>query len=131
MNLKRTLLAATIASSISGVAAAQPLNGLYVGAGAGINWLQNEHLIGATGTAGNAALQSRYGWAAVGSIGYALPNGLRVELEGDYRNNQFAHGRDFGFPAGAGGRELKYGPMVNVLYDLGPLLAQTTGMTVP
>jgi OOP family OmpA-OmpF porin len=110
---------------------APPLNGLYIGAGAGINWLQNQHLINAAGTAGNAALQSRYGWAGVGSVGYALPNGLRFEIEGDYRNNQFAHGRDFGFPAGAGGRETKYGPMFNVLYDMTNLLAQTTGLTVP
>jgi outer membrane protein OmpA-like peptidoglycan-associated protein len=131
MSLKRTLLAATIASSISGVAAAQPLNGLYIGAGAGVNWLQNEHLINATGTAANAALQSHVGWVGLGSVGYALPYGLRFEIEGDFRNNQFAHGRDFGFPAGAGGRELKYGPMFNVLYDVGPLLAQTTGLTVP
>jgi outer membrane protein OmpA-like peptidoglycan-associated protein len=110
---------------------APPLYGLYVGAGAGFNWLQNQHLINATGTAANAALQSRYGWAGVGSLGYALPNGLRFEIEGDYRNNQFAHGRDFGFPAGAGGREIKYGPMFNVLYDMTNLLAQTTGLTVP
>ncbi len=67
----------------------------------------------------------------MGSLGWALPNGLRVEIEGDYRNNQFAHGRDFGFPAGAGGREIKYGPMFNVLYDMTNLLAQTTGLTVP
>jgi outer membrane protein OmpA-like peptidoglycan-associated protein len=110
---------------------APPLYGLYVGAGAGFNWLQNQHLINATGTAANAALQSRYGWAGVGSLGYALPSGLRFEIEGDYRNNQFAHGRDFGFPAGAGGREIKYGPMFNVLYDMTNLLAQTTGLTVP
>jgi outer membrane protein OmpA-like peptidoglycan-associated protein len=141
MTLKRTLLAATIASSMSGAAAAQmplpsfepapPLTGLYIGAGAGFNWLQNEHLINAFGTATNAAVQSHFGWAAVGSIGWALPYGLRVEIEGDYRNNQFSHGRDFGFPAGAGGREMKYGPMVNVLYDFSNLLAQTTGLTVP
>ena len=60
-----------------------------------------------------------------------MPNGIRVELEGDYRNNQFAHGLDFGFPARAGGREMKYGPMVNVLYDMTNLLAQTTGLTIP
>jgi OmpA-OmpF porin, OOP family len=110
---------------------APPLYGLYVGAGAGFNWLQNQHLINAAGTAANASLQSRYGWAGVGSLGYALPNGLRLEIEGDYRNNQFAHGRDFGFPAGAGGREIKYGPMFNVLYDPTNLIARTTGLTVP
>jgi OmpA-OmpF porin, OOP family len=110
---------------------APPLNGLYIGAGAGFNWLQNEHLINATGTAASASLQSHFGWAAVGSVGWAFPNGLRVEIEGDYRNNQFAHGRNFGFPARAGGREMKYGPMINVLYDMTNLLAQTTGLAVP
>jgi OOP family OmpA-OmpF porin len=67
----------------------------------------------------------------VGSLGWAFPNGLRLEIEGDYRNNQFSHGRDFGFPAGAGGREIKYGPMFNVLYDMTNLLAQTTGLAIP
>ena len=42
---------------------APPLNGLYIGAGAGFNWLQNEHLINATGTAASASLQSKFGWA--------------------------------------------------------------------
>ena len=91
----------------------------------------NQHLINATGTAGNASLQSHFGFAGIGSIGWALPNGIRVEFEGDYRNNQFAHGLNFGFPARAGGREIKYGPMVNVLYDMTNLLAQTTGLTIP
>ena len=100
-------------------------------AGQGSIGCRNQHLIDATGTAGNASLQSHFGFAGVGSIGWALPNGIRVELEGDYRNNQFAHGLDFGFPARAGGREIKYGPMVNVLYDMTNLLAQTTGLTIP
>ena len=55
MSLKRTLLAATVILSLSGAASAQmPLpslepapafTGLYIGAGVGLNWLQNEHLI--------------------------------------------------------------------------------------
>ena len=139
MQLRNVVCAAMLLTP--GVAAAQmplpsfeptpPLNGLYIGAGAGFNWLQNEHLINATGTAASASLQSHFGWAAVGSVGWAFPNGLRVEIEGDYRNNQFAHGRNFGFPARAGGREMKYGPMFNVLYDMTNLLAQTTGLAVP
>jgi OmpA-OmpF porin, OOP family len=139
MQLRNVVCAAMLLTP--GVAAAQmplpsfepapPLNGLYIGAGAGFNWLQNEHLINATGTAASASLQSHFGWAAVGSVGWAFPNGLRVEIEGDYRNNQFAHGRNFGIPARAGGREMKYGPMFNVLYDMTNLLAQTTGLAVP
>ena len=103
--IHRTLLAATIASSMSGVAAAQmplpsfepapPLTGLYIGAGAGFNWLQNEHLINAVGTATNAAVQSHFGCCAVGSIGWALPYGLRVEIEGDYRNDALMEGAMF------------------------------------
>src|SRR6516164_8048487 len=102
----RPVIYAAMLVAAPGLAAAQlplpslepapPLYGLYVGAGAGFNWLQNQHLINAAGTAANASLQSRYGWAGVGSVGYALPNGLRFEFEGDYRNNQFAHGRNFG-----------------------------------
>jgi OOP family OmpA-OmpF porin len=139
--LRRLLLASTATVAIASAAHAQmplpslepapPLTGLYIGGGAGFNWMQNQHLIDATGTAGNASLQSHFGFAGIGSIGWALPNGIRVELEGDYRNNQFAHGLNFGFPARAGGREMKYGPMVNVLYDMTNLLAQTTGLTIP
>jgi outer membrane protein OmpA-like peptidoglycan-associated protein len=44
------------------------------------------------------------------SVGYGLGNGLRAEVEGFYSYNTF-HG------TGVGGKEQKYGPMVNVLYD--------------
>src|SRR5947208_2676339 len=121
MNFRNLVVAATIAS-VPGMATAQPLNGLYVGVGAGVNFLQNEHFVGATGTATNASLVSRVGFAGVVSVGYALPNGLRLEIEGDYRNNRFSQGRDLGFAAAAGGNEVKYGPMFNVLYDFSSLL---------
>jgi outer membrane protein OmpA-like peptidoglycan-associated protein len=54
----------------------------------------------------------------VGAIGYGLGNGIRLEVEGDYRSNRFTEGRDLGFPAAAGGSEVKYGAMFNALYDL-------------
>ena len=77
-----------------------------------------------------AAISFRVGWYRQHRLG--LARWYRVEIEGDYRNNQFAHGLNFGFPARAGGREIKrHGPMVNVLYDMTNLLAQTTGLTVP
>jgi OmpA-OmpF porin, OOP family len=140
MKLRNALLAATIVSA-PGIAAAQmplpsfepapPLYGLYLGGGGGFNWLQNEHLINGLGTAADASLQSKFGYAAIGSLGWAFTNGLRVELEGDFRNNQFSAGRNFAFPTRAGGRELKYGPMVNVLYDMTNVLHDYTGVTVP
>src|SRR6476646_5544206 len=97
-----------------GVAAAQmplpsfepapPLNGLYIGAGVGLNWLQNEHLIGTQGTALNGAISSHLGMVGVASVGYAVPYiGLRVELEGDLRNNPVNSAHDLGFPAIPGG----------------------------
>jgi outer membrane protein OmpA-like peptidoglycan-associated protein len=110
---------------------APPLYGPYLGGGGGFNWLQNEHLINGLGTAADASLQSKFGYAAIGTLGWAFTNGLRAELEGDFRNNQFSAGRNFGFPAGAGGRELKYGPMVNVLYDMTNALHDYTGLAIP
>src|SRR3978361_1133155 len=126
MRPKNILLAATlIAAPLS--SQAQPVNpppvtGLYVSLGAGANLLMDEHLVNATGTASDARLRSRIGPAAVVALGYGLGNGIRLELEGDYRNNRFSEGRDFGFPAAAGGNEVKYGPMVNAVYDLTGLI---------
>jgi OmpA-OmpF porin, OOP family len=140
MKIRNALQAATIVLA-PGIATAQiplpslepapPLYGLYLGGGGGFNWLQNEHLINGLGTAADASLQSKFGYAAIGTLGWAFTNGLRAELEGDFRNNQFSAGRNFGFPAGAGGRELKYGPMVNVLYDMTNVLHDYTGLAIP
>jgi OOP family OmpA-OmpF porin len=126
MRLKNAWVAATLIAAPIG-ARAQPANpppvtGLYISLGAGANILQDEHLVNATGTASDARLRSRIGPAAVVALGYGLGNGIRLELEGDYRNNRFSQGRDFGFPAAAGGNEVKYGPMVNALYDLTGLI---------
>ena len=126
MKLRNILLATTfLAAPLTSQAQMPnpaPVTGLYVSIGAGANLLMDEHLVNATGTAGDASLRSRIGPAAVVALGYGLGNGLRLELEGDYRNNRFSQGRDFGFPAAAGGNEVKYGPMVNAVYDLTGLI---------
>src|ERR1044071_1375043 len=113
MQLRGLICAAMMA--VPGIAAAQmplpsaepapPLNGLYIGAGVGVNWLQNEHLINTAGTAINGSIRSHVGMVGVISVGYALPTGLRFELEGDLRNNPINAAHDLGFPATAGGRE--------------------------
>jgi outer membrane protein OmpA-like peptidoglycan-associated protein len=122
MRLKAILLATTLAAAPLATQAQQtnppPVTGLYVSIGAGANILQDEHLVNPNGTTSDARLRSRIGPVAVAALGYGFGNGLRIELEGDYRNNRFSEGRDFGFPAAAGGNEEKYGPMVNVVYDL-------------
>jgi OOP family OmpA-OmpF porin len=122
MRLKSTLLAAATLVAPAAAAQAQPVDGLYINLGLGANYLQDEHLVNATGTAADARLRSHIGPAAVAALGYGFGNGIRVEVEGNYRNNRFSQGRDFGFPAAAGGYEVKYGPMVNVLYDLTGLI---------
>jgi len=124
--LRKTLLISMVVTfPLGAMAQPVPLTGLYVGAGFGANDMMNEHFVNSTGTATHASLESRVGMIGVTSVGYALPMGLRFELEGAFRSNEFTHGRDFGFAAGAGGVEKKYGPMFNVLYDLSSFLPPT------
>jgi outer membrane protein OmpA-like peptidoglycan-associated protein len=118
-------------------ASAQPVTGLYVGGGAGVNITQGENInrLGipaltglGTGTVlstGSAKLSGSTGFAGVVSLGWGFGNGLRAEVEGDYRNNH-SSGLNAGNTAAfgtlaasvnAGTTEQKYGGMVNVLYD--------------
>lgn len=111
MNLRYALAAATFLAAPA-VAKAQAVDGPYIGLGAGINIMQNEDakITAPPGAVGSGQLKSRIGPAVVGSIGYGLGNGIRAELEGNYRYNSF-------YGTGVGGHEQKYGAMVNVLYD--------------
>ncbi len=74
----------------------------------GVNQLLDMNVKGVPG----AKVTSDIGVVGLGSIGYGFGNGLRIEIEGNYRNQ---HGKTK--PAGAGGTIETYGPMVNVLYD--------------
>ena len=118
MKLRSALLAATVLA-MPFAASAQPVTGLYVGLGAGVNLLQQESVSANVGGGTLGKLKSEVGVASVLSIGWGFGNGLRAELEGDYRNNKFSNfsGTAGGSTISGGGREQKYGPMVNVLYD--------------
>ena len=115
MNFRNALVAATILA-LPVAAQAQPITGLYVGAGAGVNIMQDEHVKTSTarGTASGDLLPN-VGPAGVVSLGFGLGNGLRAEIEGDYRYNTF-HGVS-GVNTTGGGKEQKFGAMANVLYD--------------
>ncbi len=117
MKLRSALLAATVLA-VPVAVKAQPVSGLYVGLGAGWNYLQNEDInrVSVSGVSVNTSGHAKFGsgFVGVGSIGYGLGNGLRLELEGDFRDNK-QHG--VSGAAGAGGDEEKYGAMVNALYD--------------
>jgi OOP family OmpA-OmpF porin len=116
MNFRNALVAATILA-LPVAAKAQPVTGLYIGAGAGVNIMQDENAkITSSGIAGSIGghAESRVGPAVAISMGYGLGNGLRAEIEGDYRYNNFG-GTSGG--ANVGGQEQKMGAMFNVLYD--------------
>jgi len=120
MKFRNALMAATMLA-LPLAATAQPVTGPYVGAGAGVNIMHDESARvtaparGAVpGVDAGTRLHTRVGSAFDLSLGYGLGNGLRAEVEGSYRYN------NFGGLAGtttSGGHEQKYGAMFNVLYD--------------
>ena len=110
MNFRKTLVAATLLA-LPIAASAQPIDGLYIGGGAGVNFMQPESVKGSIpGHGVGDRLNAGAGPAVVVSLGYGFGNGLRTEVEGDYRNNFFSG-------TGFGGQEQKAGVMANVLYD--------------
>jgi OOP family OmpA-OmpF porin len=114
MKFRNALLAATMLA-LPLAANAQPITGLYVGGGVGANIMQDENakVSGGAGTA-TTHLRTRVGPAVALSLGYGLGNGIRAEVEGDYRYNNFGGGSG---ATNSGGLEQKYGAMFNVLYD--------------
>ena len=110
---------------------AMPVTGLYLGAGSGINFLQQTDLdqsgsitaglraAGFPARSGKATFDP--GVATVGSVGWGFGNGLRAEGEFSYRWNDVDRITGFG-RAGpafsrAGGQQQTFGLMANLLYD--------------
>ena len=99
---------------------AQTIPGPYVSLGAGLGLQQDEVALAdpAIGRPNNSFWSFGPGFSGQFSIGYALGNGLRAEIEGDYLSNP-VHG--FGpsnGPRQVTGTEQKSGGMLNVLYDV-------------
>jgi outer membrane protein OmpA-like peptidoglycan-associated protein len=131
MSLKKALLAATVLS-LPVVAQAQPVSGLYVAAGVGANFRQNSsEAVGpswaAAGYTGGYSVRTHWGYAAVGSIGWGFGNGLRVELEGNYRNNSV---RTISGLTNNGGLVHQYGAMANAIYDFAFLNWNVAGVGI-
>lgn len=116
---RKVLLAASMMAPLGllgGHAVAQPVTGLYIGAGGGGNFLQQE----TTSTLSTFGAQRSYfrnktafdaGYVGLANVGYGFGNGLRVEAEGNFRRNVV---KSFGSNI----YEQKYGGMLNVLFDL-------------
>jgi outer membrane protein OmpA-like peptidoglycan-associated protein len=122
MNLRSALLAATVLA-LPLAAKAQPINGLYIGAGAGYNILSNEKINlpnspGLAGVAGSgASLNFQGGFVGKASIGWGFGNGLRAEVEGNFLSNKAHQASFLGPGTSAGGFEYKAGGLVNAIYD--------------
>ena len=122
MKLRNALLAATVLAAPV-AAFAQPVDGLYIGAGAGGNILQTEAVHrGPIGFGHGSDYRFNAGPVVVGSIGYGLAGtGLRFELQGAGYENKINKLKTGGFGSvqtSAGGDEYKYGVFGNVLYDI-------------
>ncbi|MDO9711160.1 OmpA family protein [Paracraurococcus lichenis] len=112
MTLRKALLAATVLA-LPVAAQAQPVSGLYVGAGAGLNYHQEST---------DSGLKLKYkdvGAVGLGALGWGFGNGLRAELEGNYRSNDLRRSTIGGVRASdTAGSVLNYGVMVNAVYDI-------------
>ena len=127
MSLKKALLAATVLS-LPVAAQAQPITGLYIGAGAGANYRTESDfnlpagsraLAATAGLSQTGKVETNWGYVGVGSIGWGFGNGFRAEIEGNYRNNSVDTVVLSGRSAfSAGGTIHQYGVMANALYDI-------------
>lgn len=115
---RRLLVAALLAAPVP--AFAQTGAGPYVSLGAGVGLQQDEVALAnpAIGRPHDNFWSFGPGFSGQVSIGYALGNGLRAEIEGDYLSNAVRGYGPSATPRQAGGTEQKYGGMVNVLYDV-------------
>jgi outer membrane protein OmpA-like peptidoglycan-associated protein len=124
MKLRYALIAATVLS-IPIAAKAQPVDGLYVGLGAGYNYLQDTKIkslsspYGSTKDLDGAKLSGNGGFAGLGSVGYGFGNGFRVEVEGNYRQNDmsFRPKSIDGVGVNGGANLQTFGGFVNALFD--------------
>jgi outer membrane protein OmpA-like peptidoglycan-associated protein len=120
--------------SMSEHADAQPIDGLYVGAALGVNFMGSEkiqasRLAGTSSTTlqnlgfgPNGGATNVYftpGFVGLGSVGWGFGNGVRVEIEPSYRTNAVSSISGlFQSPRlNSGGTEQKIGVMVNAAYD--------------
>jgi outer membrane protein OmpA-like peptidoglycan-associated protein len=114
MKLRSALVAAGLLA-LPAAAMAQPVDGLYVGAGAGYNWAQDLKIRTSSGVGSN--LSTNGGWLGTASVGYGLGNGFRVEVQGDYRNYHQTFNNGVTLNGSSGGLNQTYGGFVNGLFD--------------
>jgi outer membrane protein OmpA-like peptidoglycan-associated protein len=122
MSLKKTLLAAAAVVALPMLAQAQPVSGIYLGAGIGANFLDKTDITGTWGSPAEkidgASAEFDWGYVGVLSLGWGFGNGLRAEIEGSYRQNTTSSYKyESKTQSGANGTATSYGAMANILYD--------------
>ncbi len=147
MGRKTTLLFATTLLALPALAQAEPVSGLYVGAAAGLNLRQtvtstvNQALIPSSGSSSQTTSRTSFraapGYAGIASLGWGFGNGLRAEVEGNYRGND-VRGSNTPFSNTGGtvsalgrassvhGNLRSYGGMLNAYYDFHGLIRAVT-----
>ncbi len=106
MNFRTALVAASVLT-LPVAAFAQPVDGLYVGAGVGYNYMQSEKVKAPPGV---GSFKGSSGGVGLANVGYGFGNGFRVEVEGDYRNTAQKG-------SGNSANNETYGGFVNGLFD--------------
>jgi len=135
MSFKKTLLAAAAVVAMPMLAQAQPVSGPYIAAGVGANWLQDTTLNGSVNNTAGTKIENQFeiGYVGVLSLGWGFGNGLRAEIEGNYRSNDVSDTKVGGSSvqgvASGTGTAVSYGAMANILYDFN--LGSALGGIVP
>jgi opacity protein-like surface antigen len=115
MRLRSLLL--LIALLVSHLAEAQPFQGLYIGAGAGYNMPMGFDTQPNAPNAPATTLHPDGGVVAIGSVGYGLGNGIRFEIEGNFRQSNGAS-ISSPVPQTVSARLRTYGVLANALFDM-------------
>ena len=115
--MKRLSLALAVATlGLSNAAMAQGYNGWYLGARAGVAWLE-DHSSPVGGV--NSSYDFDHGWGLGGSVGYQYGGPWRVELEVAYRKNDLdSVTRGGARLGGATGEMSSLALMLNGFYDI-------------
>jgi OmpA-OmpF porin, OOP family len=119
MRFRGAILATTLLA-IPLAAGAQPITGLYVGAGAGLHAPQDPRAtpLGPGFGTGSVQLDEGYGFNTNLAVGYGIGNGFRFEIEGDFMRSNLRHMLGTPFPTASSGNVRTWGVMANALFDM-------------
>jgi OOP family OmpA-OmpF porin len=99
---------------------AQPISGLYIGAGAGLHAPQDPKATPFTSSfgTGQVELNEDFGFNSNLALGYALGNGARFEIEGNFMRSELRQLTGTPFPTTSDGHVRTVGAMANALFDM-------------